>query len=267
MTTTFLFVTVLAPVCAFFGYFLVTRNDVFAADAFGHLGFVGILVALVLGFDPHIGVLVVGITAACVIGLLGDRVKSDTTIGILLNLFLGIGVLFLSIFTSQNGSASANVGSTVFFGSFFHVSIQRIVQTWIVCFCAVVLLLVLQRPLLFATFDPKAAVARRVPVRFLKVAYLILTAVVVAEAIQAVGALLVLGLLVTPAATAQMLVLSPVRTIWLGAGIATCEAWGSMALARALPEVPPVALFVGITTAFYLIVWLYQKIGRTVFVR
>jgi zinc/manganese transport system permease protein len=107
------------------------------------------------------------------------------------------------------------------------------------------------RPLLFASVAPDVAAARGVPTRLLGVGFVALLGVVAAEATQVVGALLLLGLLAAPAAAAHRLARGPFTAIALAASLAVVAMWGGLALAYAIPSLPPSTAIVTIAVAIY----------------
>jgi hypothetical protein len=108
------------------------------------------------------------------------------------------------------------------------------------------------RPLLFASIDESVAAARGVPVRLLGVGFLALVGAAAAEATQAVGALLLLGLLAAPAATALLLTARPYLGLVISAGLGVAEIWAGLALAYAAPSLPPSFAIIAVATAAYL---------------
>ena len=120
-----------------------------------------------------------------------------------------------------------------------------------VALAAALLTATIARPLLFASIAPDLAAARGVRTRLLGVAFVALVGVVAAEATQAVGALLLLGLLAAPAAAAQRLTPSPLAGIGLAAALAVVAMWGGLALAYAVPSLPPSSAVVAIAVALY----------------
>jgi zinc/manganese transport system permease protein len=225
------------------GYFVVLRNQVFTSDALGHMAFTGGLGGLVVGL-PLVGS-VFGSTVAgsLAIGSLGGRARGrDIAIGTVFAWVLGLGVLFLSLYTSARSAASGVVGISVLFGSM--LSLQPDQTAWaIVAGLAVSAVMVaICRPLLFASLDPDVAATRGVPVGLLGLVFLVLLGATVAEAVQAVGALLIFALLVTPAATAQNLTARPYAGIVLAAALAVAFVWTGLFLAFYLPY--PVSFFI-----------------------
>jgi zinc/manganese transport system permease protein len=155
----------------------------------------------------------------------------DVEVGMVLSFALGLGVLFLSIYTqsSANASASANV----LFGSILSVRRVDILTSAISGSITLLLLAALFRPLLFASIDPEVAQARGVPVRPLSIVFLVLLAVATAEAVLVVGVLLVFALLIAPAATAEHLTHRPLSALVLSVVLGLIFMWGGLILAFA----------------------------------
>lgn len=214
------------------GYFVVLRNQVFTTDALGHVAFTGGLGGLLVGLDLLVGVFGSCIAVALAIGTLGGRGRGrDVAIGTVFAWVLGVGVLFLSIYTSSLSASTGIVGISVLFGSILGLQPVQALVAAVAGLATSVVLLALARPLLFMSLDPDVAASRGVPVRALTAAFMILVAVTVAEAVQAVGALLVFALMVTPAAIAQNLTSRPYLAIALSAVLAAAVVWLGLMLA------------------------------------
>src|SRR5205823_10442673 len=109
--------------CGLVGYFVVLRAQVFAGDALSHVAFTGALAAAVLGLNILAGLFAACIIGGVLIGFLGDRARADDVIiGSLFAWTLGLGVLFLSIFTTQSSAGNGTAGVRVLFGSIFGLS-------------------------------------------------------------------------------------------------------------------------------------------------
>ncbi len=226
MRSAFLAGTAVAVMAGLVGYFVVLRRLAFAGDALSHLAFTGALGAVLVSLNPLAGVFGLTAVAALVIGALGDRVSArDEAVGTVLAWTLGLGALFLSIYTTNASAASSALGIKVLFGSILGIQANQAILVAILAALVVGVLLLTARPLLFASLDPEVAVARGVPVRLLGAVFLILLAVTVGEAAQIVGALLIFALLVTPAATAQRLTTRPYVGMGLAAGLALASTW------------------------------------------
>jgi zinc/manganese transport system permease protein len=219
--------TIVSVVAAIVGYFVVLRAQAFAAHALSHIGFAGATGAVIIGLSSLTGMVGLTVLAAIGMGILGERIRGrDVEIGMILAFALGLGVLFLHIYTS---SATEAVG--VLFGSILSVTRADVVVT-LCCGAAVLAALsCVFRPLLFASIDPEVAEAKGVPVRFLGIIFMILVAITVAETIQVVGILLDFSLLVAPAAIAQHLSSRPFVSILLSILLGLAFTWGGLILA------------------------------------
>jgi zinc/manganese transport system permease protein len=194
-----------AVIAALMGYFLLVRSLTFAAHALPNIGFAGAAGAVLLGLDPVIGLFAFTIGAGIGIGLLGNRVhERDSAIGVVMTFALGLGLLFLSLYTGY-----AERVYSILFGQVIGISQQDVLITAIASPVTVLALLLLLRPLLFSSFDAELARARGVPVRLLALAFLILLAITISLAVQVVGALLIFTLLIGPAATAVRITSRP----------------------------------------------------------
>ena len=198
MRTAFAAGTVVAIVAGAVGYFLVLRNLAFAGHALSHVGFAGATGAVLLGVAPFWGLLIFTIAGGVGMGLLGDQLRGrDIAVGIILSLSLGLGVLFLHLYTSHATQATA-----LLFGNVLGVSPENLQDMLVLGVITLVILTAIARPLIFATLDPELAQAKGVSLRLIAVLFLVIVAVAVAEAVQVVGILLVFALMVGPAAAA-----------------------------------------------------------------
>jgi zinc/manganese transport system permease protein len=243
------------------GYFVVLRSQVFTGDALSHVAVTGALAALAAGADLLIGLYGACIVVALAMAALGHRGRADdTVIGSVFAWILGLGALFLSIYTTsaRNGTSGVNVLFGTIFGlSATHAVIDSALAAGV---CAAVI--VIARPLLFATIDEAVASARRVPVRALGTVFLGLVGVTAAAATQAVGALLLLGLLAAPAGAAQRLTARPFRGLWLSAAIAIFSVWAGLVIAYAAPKIPPSFGILTVATSVYLIAIAFTANGK-----
>jgi zinc/manganese transport system permease protein len=236
--------TIVAIVAGVIGYFVVLRGLSFAAHALSHIGFAGATGGVLLGLSPLTGLLVFTVGAGAVMGALGQRLRGrDVTIGLVMAWSLGLGLLFLSLY-----QGSANLAIGILFGQIFGVSSQEVVVTLIGGVLAVAAVIAIYRPLLFATLDEEVAEARGVPVRGLSIAFMVILAIAVSEAVQAVGVLLIFALIVAPPAIAERFTRRPSRGILLSGGLAVLFTWAGLVFAYYLPY--PVGFFIT-TIAFW----------------
>jgi zinc/manganese transport system permease protein len=218
--------------------FVVARNMSFAVHALAELGFTGAAGAVLLGVSPVGGLLVGTTVSALLIGSLGVRLRErDTVVGVVMAFGLGLGVLFLTLYPRYATEAFA-----ILFGTITGVSRGDVALLIGIGLVTLLALGVVYRPLTFATVDPEVAEARGVPVRALGVIFLLIMAAAVAEAVQVVGVLLILTLLITPGASAERLTASPGHAIALSVGIALLSVIGGILLSLAVNL--PVSVFV-----------------------
>lgn len=245
--------TAVALAAGLVGYFLVLRAQIFTADALSHVAFAGALGALAAGLDLLLGLFVMTIAVALGMGALGRRARpDDVVIGGVFAWILGLGVLFLRLYTThRSGSANGQAGVSVLFGSIFGLSGAGAALTAAIALAVCVALAIVARPLLFASLDEAVAAARGVPVRLLGYAFLVLVAATAAEATQVVGALLILGLLAAPAGAAMRITTRPLRAMVISAGIAVASVWIGLVVSYAVPDVPPSFAILAVATLTY----------------
>ena len=244
------------------GYFVVLRNQVFTADALSHVAFTGGLGGVLAGLNLLAGVFGSCIAVALAIGALGGRGRGrDIAIGTVFAWVLGVGALFLSLYTTARSAASGTLGVSVLFGSILGLQPAQVVIGSLTGIATAVVLLLIARPLLFLSVDPEVAVARGVPSRALSALFFVLVAVTVAESVQAVGALLIFGLMVTPAAVAQNLSTRPWVGMALSAGIAVAVVWLGLVVAFYI-ALPASFLITGLAFVLYLASHLARRMSR-----
>ncbi|MBB5913306.1 zinc/manganese transport system permease protein [Nocardia transvalensis] len=230
------------------GPLIVSRQMSFAVHGTSELSLTGAAAALLAGIGVGAGAIAGSVVAAVMFGLLGSRARErDSVIAVVLSFGLGLSVLFLWLGPSRAGSKFSLLTGQV-------VSVGNGGLTMLAV-CSVAVLAVLAfvyRPLLFASTDPEVAVARGVPVRALSVVFAVLLGITAAFGVQIVGALLVLSLLITPAAAAARLTASPARATLLAILFAEISAVGGILLSLA-PGVPVSTFVTAISFAIYLV--------------
>ncbi len=245
--------TAIALACGLVGYFVVLRAQVFAGDALSHVAFTGAIAAAAAGVDIRIGLFAVTIAVALGIGMLGERSRpDDVTIGIVFAWILGLGVFALALFRSGAGGGNGVLGARTLFGSIFGLSAADARLAVAISAAIVLTVALVARPLLFASVDPVVAAVRGVPVRVLGLLLLALLGATTAEATQAIGALLLLGLMAAPAGAAQRLTVRPYLALGLSGAIAVLCTWGGLTISLLIPKVPPSSAIVAVASASYL---------------
>src|SRR5579862_6151546 len=244
--------TFVGAACGLIGYFLFLRAQVFASDALSHVAFTGALAAAAFGVDVRVGLYVATVAVGLGIGGLGDRARADdVTIGTVFAWILGLGVLFLALFTTTSSGGNGTAAVRVLFGSLFGLSRSDVELAVGVSTATMAAMLAIARPLLYASLDPLVAAARAVPVALLGLVFLGLCGLVAAEATQAVGALLLLGLVAAPAAAAQELTARPYAGLALAAALAVACVWIGLVLSYEIGQLPPSTAIVSVAAALY----------------
>lgn len=209
------------------GTFVMKRDLAFAVHGISELSFAGAAFALLIGMDVVLGSLAGSVVAALLLGVMGVRARDkNSTIGVLMPFGLGLGILFLSLYEGRAANKFGLLtGQIVSVGT---VQLQVLAGAAVVVMLA---LIAIWRPLTFASVDPDVAAARGVPVRALALGFMLLLGVSVALSIQIVGALLVLALLITPAAAALRVTSSPRLVVLLSVVFAVTATVGGILLA------------------------------------
>ncbi|MEV6113734.1 metal ABC transporter permease [Streptomyces sp. NPDC052109] len=256
----FLAGTAIAAACGLVGYFLVLRAQVFTGDALSHVAFTGAMAALAFGADLRLGLFAATIAMALLFGTLGRKARpDDVVIGSVFSWILGLGAFFITLYTTSRSTTNGTAGVSVLFGSVFGISAGSAVVAALVATAVGLLVVLIARPLMFATLDEAVAAARGVPVRLLGYGFLALAGVSAGEATQAVGSLLLLGLLAAPAGAAIRLTDRPYRALALSAGLAVLEMWAGLFASYSVPKMPPSFAIMAAATAVYASTFLIRR--------
>ncbi len=244
--------TFIALACGLVGWFVVVRGQVFAGDALSHVAFVGAIAAAVVGLDERVGLFALTLALAAVMAGLGRRAQADdVTIGVVFSWVLGIGVLLIAVLSTSSSAGNGLTVANTLFGSIFGLGSGQSLAAAAVGAGVVLGSLAIARPLLFASVDTQLAALRGVPVRALGLGLLLLIGAVTAEGTQAIGALLVLGLIAAPGGAALKLTCRPYLGMALSAALALAAMWGGIALSYAIPSLPPSSAIIAIAVAAY----------------
>jgi zinc/manganese transport system permease protein len=244
--------TFIALACGVVGWFVVLRAQVFAGDALSHVAFVGTIAAALAGVNQQLGLVVATLAVAGVMASLGRRAQADdVVIGIVFAWILGLGVLLITLLSTSAQGGQGTITISALSGSIFGLSAAAARVAAAVGILVTVAVGAAFRPLLFSSLDPELAMVRGVPVRALGVAFLGALALVTAESTQAVGALLLLGLLAAPAGAAHRLTDRPHLGIVVSALIAVSVMWAGLALSYAIASLPPSSAIIGLAAAAY----------------
>jgi zinc/manganese transport system permease protein len=255
--------TVIAAACGLVGYFVVLRVQVFAGDALSHVAFTGALAALAIGINLRVGLFVACIGFGIAMAALDPLGKADdVVIGNVFAWILGLGALFLSLYATSKHGGNGVAGVNVLFGSIFGLSTGQAEAASAIGVGLIVVILVMGRPLLFASLDESVARAAGVPVRFLGIVFLAVVGVTAGEATQAVGSLLLLGILAGPAGAAQLLSDRPWKALALSAALSVGSMWAGLTLSYAVPKVPASFAILSFASGVFLASGLRSRFSR-----
>ena len=236
------------------GVFVMTRDMSFAVHGISELSFAGAAIALLVGLNVAVGATFGSIVAAIIIAILGSRAKDrNSIIAVLMPFGLGVGILALALY---EGRAANKFGLLT--GQIIAVDNPQVFWLIATSLVVVAFLALIWRPLSFASLDTEVAEARGVPTKALGLLFMLLLALAVAASVQVVGALLVMTLLVTPAAAALRLTSSPLWVPLLSMIFAVVAVVGGilLALGGGLPISPYVTT---LSFAIYLVARVIEK--------
>lgn len=199
MRNAFLASTFIAITCGLIGVFVVARNLSFLSHTLSEIGFAGASFGVFAGLSPLNGMLLFTAASSLIVGgISSERSRREASISAVSSLFIGLGILFLSL-SNKNASYATNI----LFGSIVGISVVEVKQLVVLSLVVIVALLAVYRELVLDSFDNTGAVAQNIHRRFLSMFFLILLAFSVSIGAQIVGSLLVFILLTLPASSAQ----------------------------------------------------------------
>jgi zinc/manganese transport system permease protein len=244
---------VLGIVGGLIGVFVMQRDLAFAVHGVSELSFAGAAAALLFGGSVVVGSVAGALVAAILIGLLGVKARErNSIVGVLMPFGLGLGILFLSLVQGRTANRFGLLTGQI-------VSVSNPDLGWLIGMSLIVLvgLLLIWNPLRFDSLDPESAAARGVPTRAVSALFMVLLGLIVAVSVHIIGALLVMALLVTPAAAAMRLSAGPLAVPLLAALFGFVSAVGGilLALAGTLPVSPYITT---VSFLIYLGCWLAQ---------
>lgn len=250
--------TLVGLVCAVVGTYVVLRGIAFIGDAIAHAGFPGVVAAYILKGPYLVGAAVAAIATALAIGAVSRRarIRQDTAIGVL---FAGMFALGVFLFSSLRGYV-ADLFSFLF-GNVLAIGPADLVNLGVLAALVLGVVILLWKELLYATFDPLGAAASGIPVGQLEYVFLALVALAIVVSLQAVGIILVVAMLVTPAAAAQLVTVRFTRLMLVAAGIGIGSAIAGLYLSYWLDVASGATIVLVQTAAFVLVLGLGPRTG------
>jgi manganese/iron transport system permease protein len=205
---------VVGVVCAVVGSFMVLRGYAFMADALSHAAFPGVVVAYLLKGPFYLGAALASVATALAIGWVTRRggLRSDTVIGVLFAGMFALGIFLFSLIPNYVGDLFGFL-----FGEVLGIGVGDLIGLVILALIVLAVIGALWKELLYSTFDPLGAAASGLPVERLDYLFLALVAITIVVSLQSVGIILVVAMLITPAATAQLMTRSFGRLIGVAA--------------------------------------------------
>lgn len=206
--------------CGMVGCFITLRGLALMGDAISHAVIPGVAISYMLKISYFYGAVAFGITAALGMGFIrqNSKIKSDSSIGIVFSAFLALGILLITIIQSPIDL------NNILFGNVLTVRSTERILTYIVVGLILLAIFLFYKEMLLTTFDPIMAKAGGMPVKFINYMIMTMLTVITVVALQTVGAILVVAMLITPASTAFLLTSKFSSMLWLSAGIGMVSA-------------------------------------------
>lgn len=248
---------IIGIVCGVIGCFIVLRGLALMGDAISHAVLPGVAISYMLGVNFFYGAALFGILAALGIGFVNQNsnIKNDSAIGIVFSFFLALGVLLVT-------KAQSSIDLTeILFGNVLTVKGEDRSLTMIVAAIVLIIVIVFYKELLLSTFDSTMAAASGLPVKFIHYIIMILLTLVTVASLQTVGVILVVSLLITPAATAYLLSNRLSTMIFVSAFIGAISAVIGLFLSFSYNLPSGVVIVLVITTIFIVTFFLAPKSG------
>jgi manganese/iron transport system permease protein len=241
--------------CAVVGSYLMVQRLALLGDAISHSVLPGLAIAFMLGANIFIGAFIAGVLSTMAIAWIRTRspIKEDAAMGIVFSAFFALGITLITLVQKDN-----KIDLNHFlFGNILGVTIDEVRDTAIIAAVVLLVVFLLYKELLFYTFDPLGAGAAGLPVNLLNFGLMLLIALTIVASMKAVGVILVLALLITPGATAYLLVKRLHQVMILGAGIGIFSSISGMYLSYFfnLPSGPAIVL---VTSGLFVLALLFS---------
>lgn len=227
MREAFIASTFIAITAGIVGVFVVSRNMSFLSHTLSEIGFAGAAFGILVGISPLAGMIIFTLVSSIAVGSLSsESSRREASISAISSLFIGLGILFLSL-----SSESSSYATNILFGSIVGISSKEVNQLLILALFVIVVFIICYKPLAFDSFDHIGARASGLNTRWLSVIFLITLALSVSIGAQIVGSLLVFVLLTLPGATARYLVHSVPKLLMISVGLSLAGVWLGLYLA------------------------------------
>ncbi|MDJ0554235.1 MAG: metal ABC transporter permease [Microcoleaceae cyanobacterium MO_207.B10] len=242
MQRSLLVAVIVGIICAVVGSYLMVQRLALLGDAISHSVLPGLAIAFWIGANIFVGAFIAGIISTILINLIRTRspIKEDAAMGIVFSAFFALGITLITIIQKDN-----KIDLNHFlFGNILGVTVGDVRDTLISAVVVLLVVILLYKELLFYTFDPLGAQAVGLPVNLLNLGLMMLIGLTIVASLKAVGVVLVLSLLITPASTAYLLVKRLHQVMILGVGIGILSSISGMYISYFynLPSGPAIVL-------------------------
>lgn len=246
---------IVGVICAVVGSYLMVQRLALLGDAISHSVLPGLAIAYLLGANIFVGAFIAGIISTVFINLISTRsnIKEDTAMGIVFSAFFALGITLITVIQKDN-----KIDLNHFlFGNILGVTQSDVRDTLIIAAIVIAIVILLYKELLFYTFDKLGAQAVGLPVNLLDLGLMMLIGLTIVASLKAVGVVLVLSLLITPVATAYLLVNRLHQVMLLGVGIGVTSSIAGMYLSYFynLPSGPAIVL---VTSGIFMVAFLFS---------
>ena len=242
-------------ICAIVGSYLMVQRLALLGDAISHSVLPGLAIAYIVGANIFVGAFIAGLISTVCINVIRTRsnIKEDTAMGIVFSAFFALGITLITVIQKDN-----KIDLNHFlFGNILGVTANDVRDTLIIAFIVITVVILLYKELLFYTFDKLGAQAVGLPVNLLDLGLMMLIGLTIVASLKAVGVVLVLSLLITPAATAYLLVTRLHQVMFLGVGVGIISSITGMYLSYYfnLPSGPAIVL---VTSGLFVLALLFS---------
>ena len=255
MQRSLLVAIIVGIISAVIGSYLMVQRLALLGDAISHSVLPGLAIAFCIGANIFIGAFIAGIISTILMNLIKTRspIKEDAAMGIVLSAFFALGIILITIIQKDN-----KIDLNHFlFGNILGVTVGDLRETLITGVIILLVVVLLYKELLFYTFDPLGAQAVGLPVNLLNLGLMMLIGLTIVASLKAVGVVLVLSLLITPASTAYLLVKRLHQVMILGVGIGILSSISGIYISyfNNLPSGPAIVL---VSFGLFILVFLFS---------
>lgn len=236
-------------ICALIGTFILLRGMVFLGEAIAHSAFAGAALAILLGWNPLLVIMIFSVLSAVSIGYVNEKkiMKDEIIIGVIFSFFMALAILFISLMPVYSTDVTS-----ILFGNILIISPSTFNLLILFSLLIIIVMFAIKKELYFITFDEESAKISGIPVRLLSYIFLILVSITISVSLKAIGAILVFAMIVTPAAAAYQLTFKFNRLLILAGIFGVFSTVGGLYLSVVF-DIPSGSTIVTLITFIFLI--------------